>query len=219
MILSLLSLSAPIKSPPTKARVAFILKPEDRRTITSPLSVAPLDRARDMLVLAQMGNKASIRAWNDYAQEDPTGARLVRKWVASENREKAHATAMADEFLATQEAISKGASGTVTKSKTPYATCLKCGGEMKKRHARCKGCGAKNPCYLPEDRVKKRKKAALKASGVPVLTKAQHRAALSKAAGRPVRSEAEALRAVLASFLDDADPGTRFAAQDALARL
>jgi hypothetical protein len=59
--------------------VAFILKEADRRKLTSPLTAAPLDRARDMLSLAQMGDMASQCAWNDYAEQDPRNARTFRE--------------------------------------------------------------------------------------------------------------------------------------------
>jgi ribosomal protein L37E len=177
---------------------------------TSPLDRAPLDRAADCLRLARMGNGASRRMWNTWVAENPGTARIVLKWVDQEDRETAEATRVADKMLARAE-VATGPT-VITKRKT-HGVCLKCGTAMSEtKDRRCPQCGRKNRFYIGDKKMKPKKR-------VKAIAKAQYAGMLTKAAGRPVRSEGEAIRAMIAQDLTSPDPGRREAARVALARL
>jgi hypothetical protein len=125
---------------------------------------------------------------------------LVRRWVEVENGVQASATALADEFLSRRELVVKSA-----KSKAPYANCLSCGGPLKRKHPKCKGCSAPNPTYGGEPVSKKRK--AFKAQARTNM--------LTKASGSrwPVTTTHQAVTCMLMDLANDPDPGTRLAAK------
>jgi hypothetical protein len=149
--------------------------------------------------------------WNSWVSENPGTARIVLKWVDQEDRESAAATRVADEMLARAEAATGPA--VITKRKGSGA-CLSCGERLRTRDERCPQCGAKNKFHRPGAGQMKGKKARR------AVRKAQYRGMLVKAAGGvPVRSDGEAVRAMIAADLDSPDPGRREAARAALARL
>jgi hypothetical protein len=90
--------------------VAFIYKSAGT-TISSPLAKADYPRQKDMFKLANMGNRQSIRLWNDFAAEDPATARLIVAECAIEKSEKIEANKHMDKVLTKGESKPK-----VTKS-------------------------------------------------------------------------------------------------------
>jgi hypothetical protein len=188
--------------------MAYVIKQESaERPLMSPLSLAPLDRAKDTLALARMGSPAMRREWNTFAAESPAMARLVVKWLDADQAKAAKATREADRALERAEFVTKG--------KKPDGYCQKCQAPMKTKWPRCRDCGARNR-FHPKGSVMKPKKARKAAQ--PMLTKSQVWT-LALGTGQTVRSRGEAVRADLTADLDSPDPGRRMAAQAALRKL
>lgn len=194
--------------------VAYVIR--EGKAVKAPVTLlgqADLTRARDTLILARRGSAHCKRLWNDFVAESPATARIVSAWVEKEHAGLLAANERADGILLRSEALlTKGAAGAVAKRKT-HGICLKCGAGMhESKDRRCPDCGAKNRFYIGDKKMKAKK--ARKA-----VVKAQYAGMLTKAAGRPVRSDGEAVRAMIAADLDSPDPGRREAARAALARL
>lgn len=75
----------------------------------SPLTRAPWDRKVDIFKLARMGESASVRLWNDFAQESPQVARLVKADVELDERANRKATKQVDKVLTKSESKPKKA--------------------------------------------------------------------------------------------------------------
>jgi hypothetical protein len=189
--------------------VAFIIKPSGelaKAAAGSLLGDAELDRAKDTYVLAKRGSAHCKRLWNDFQAESPAMARIVVAWAEAERGERAEANRQVDRALVASEALLTKAKGS--------GVCLGCGERLRTKDKRCPQCGAKNKFHRPGAGQMKGKKARR------AVRKAQYRGMLRKAAGGvPVRSDGEAVRAMIAQDLDSPDPGRREAARVALARL
>lgn len=77
------------------------------KSYKSVLAKADFWRQRDVLVLAQRGDRKCQRLWNDFAESDPGMARLVVADVEHDRQESNKATAFVDEVLTKAEKPSK----------------------------------------------------------------------------------------------------------------
>jgi hypothetical protein len=159
--------------------LAYVIKDSTPKDYASPLSLAPLDRAKDTLVLARLGSPAMKRQWNTFVEENPDLARVVTKWADSERAEQAKATRVADRMLERAEYVTKGLAPAVTKGSKRAGQCLKCGHGLKAKWRRCPECGAKSKVYVPpeggEVMPKKKARKTKAAGGTLLLTKAAKR--------------------------------------------
>jgi hypothetical protein len=114
------------------------------------------------------------------------------------------------------------------KGKHPLIMCTRCGHELDAGEKFCTSCGKRNPHHslladrkLPMNKGGRVKKAKKRQERVMRAIAAQERVtALTKSAGAPypIYTRQQAVRFMLARDLDSDDPGTRFAAEDALRR-
>jgi hypothetical protein len=120
------------------------------------------------------------------------------------------------------------AKGKKHKRDAPLIMCTRDGTQLDAGERFCTGCGKKNPHYLQlADRKLPMNKKGARVKGkkyrkrMAALKRWQRVDALTKAAGSafPVYTEGQALRVMLAGFLDDPCPDTRIAAASALERL
>jgi hypothetical protein len=179
---------------------------------SSPLARVDLSLARDTLVLALKGSRPSARDWNVFKAECPADARLVEQWVAADQAEKRQLTAEVNDRLLRAEEL-------LVKSKKPKdGDCLQCGAHVKTKHKHCRECGAVNKFHQSKGEVRVREKKLRKrqARAQRQVSKAAAVSALTKTAGRPVKTEAQAVRAYIASDLDSPDPARREAARAVL---
>jgi hypothetical protein len=112
----------------------------------------------------------------------------------------------------------------------PLIMCTKCGTQLDAGERFCTGCGKRNPHYLPlaDAKIPMNKKGARvskkrQRKARKILKAYQRVDILTKAAGappsHPIYSEGQAVRFMIASFLDDPGSQWRLAAEEALARL
>jgi hypothetical protein len=186
------------------------------KTASSPLSSAPLDRARDVLILAQRGDMTCRRLWNDFAAESPGSARIVAAWVQKDNAKRAKVTARVDATLERAELV--------TKAMGP-GTCLKCHYRLKAKWPKCPSCGAKSKLYrkpaskaAPMKKLRARPKKTQRVAAKAVAAGILNKSAAASGARWEVQTPHQAVGAILANQLLSPDPGVREAARVALAR-